>query len=225
MRGSDKRFRIIIGILASAALIPAGCGESDREAAGSKTAQAVSGESKASAPRAAVAAPVTLPEGTSLKVRLITALSTNTHQTGDSFEASLEEPLIAGGRTIAPRGATVRGKVVEADKGGRVQGRATIAVQLTALETSSGRVIDLTTASVSREAAATKGDDAKKVGIGAGVGAAIGAIAGGGKGAAIGAAAGAGAGSGAVLVTRGDPAVLPSETVLTFQLLHPIRIS
>jgi hypothetical protein len=63
------------------------------------------------------------------------------------------------------------------------------------------------------------------VGIGAGVGAAIGAIAGGGKGAAIGAGAGGAAGTGTVLATRGDPAVLPSESLITFKLQAPVTVT
>ena len=46
----------------------------------------------------------------------------------------------------------------------------------------------------------------------------IGAIAGGGKGAAIGVGVGGGAGAGDVLLTRGQPAELPSETRMTFHL-------
>jgi hypothetical protein len=64
-----------------------------------------------------------------------------------------------------------------------------------------------------------------KIGIGAGIGAAIGAIAGGGKGAAIGAGAGGGAGTGLVLATRGDPAVIPGESQLTFRLQGPITVT
>ena len=56
------------------------------------------------------------------------------------------------------------------------------------------------------------------------MGAAIGAIVGGGKGAAIGAGAGAGAGTAAVVTTRGEAAVIGSESVLTFELAEPVRI-
>jgi hypothetical protein len=91
-------------------------------------------------------------------------------------------------------------------------------LRLTALETANGEWIDINTHTVVRQAPGSKGKDATKIGIGSGVGAAIGAIAGGGKGAAIGAGAGAGAGTGAVLATRGKPAVIPSETVLTFKV-------
>ena len=53
----------------------------------------------------------------------------------------------------------------------------------------------------------------------------FGAIVGGKKGAGIGAATGAGAGTGVVLATRGDPAVYPSETVITFKLRAPITVT
>jgi len=132
--------------------------------------------------------------------------------------------VIAGDRVVAPKGATVTGEVVEANPGGRVQGVARIAIQLTGLKTEDGQQVDISTNTVARQAGATKREDAAKVGIGAGVGAAIGAIAGGGKGAAIGAAAGSGAGAGTVLATRGKPAVLPSETVLTFRLRNQVDV-
>src|SRR5262249_14302757 len=69
-----------------------------------------------------------------------------------------------------------------------------------------------------REAQPTKGEDAKKIGIGAGAGAAIGAIIGGGKGAAIGAAAGGGAGTGVVLATPGKEVTLSSGAVISVKL-------
>jgi hypothetical protein len=168
---------------------------------------------------------VTLPQGTALKVRTTTAISTNTHQTGDSFVGTLQEPLVEGSRVLAPKGARVEGLVADADKGGRVKGVAELAVRLTRLNLADGQVVDITTGAVSRQAKTTKKSDATKVGIASGVGAAIGAIAGGGKGAAIGAATGAGAGGGLVLATRGEPAVIGSESVLTFKLTAPVTIT
>lgn len=130
---------------------------------------------------------------------------------------------MSGGKQVVPKGATVSGRVADVDAGGRVRGRATITVELTGLH-AGGQVVPISTDSFVKEAAATKKKDAAKVGIGAGLGAAIGAIAGGGKGAAIGAAAGGGAGTAAVLATRGDPAEIPSETVLTFKLATPVSV-
>jgi hypothetical protein len=168
---------------------------------------------------------VTLPEGTPLTVRTTVALSTNTHQAGQTFSAHLEDPVVYGGREIAAKGAEVEGRIVQADKGGRVKDRASLTVQLTGLHTTGGHVLEISTNSISREAGATKGKDAAKIGIGSGIGAAVGAIAGGRKGAAIGAAAGAGAGTGVVLATTGDPAVIPSETVLVFELKSAVLIA
>ncbi len=166
---------------------------------------------------------VTVESGTTLKVRTTTTLSTKSHESGDRFEASLAAPLVTEGVTVARQGAPVRGVVVEADKGGRVKGRAHLAVRLTELQTTTGDWVDIKTQTFVRQAPGSKRDDAVKIGIGSGVGAAIGAIAGGGKGAAIGAGAGAGAGTGTVLATRGKQAVIPSETVLTFQLSESVQ--
>ncbi len=161
--------------------------------------------------------------GTSLTVRTTSTLSTKSAAAGESFMATLEEPLRVGDRVVAPKGATVEGTVVNSDDGGRVKGRAVISVRLSSLE-AGGRNIAIDTNAITRQARATKAKDATKVGIGAGIGAAIGAIAGGGKGAAIGAATGAGAGTGVVLATKGEPAVIPSESVLIFELKSPVTV-
>ena len=165
---------------------------------------------------------VSVAEGTPLKVRTATALSTKSAQTGQSFIANLVEPLTADGRVLAPAGATVTGVVADSDPGGRVKGVSRLVVRLTQVQLADGRTVEIQTNSIAREAAPTKKKDAAKIGIGSGVGAAVGAIAGGRKGAAIGAASGAGAGTGVVLATRGDPAVIGSESVLTFTLRSPV---
>lgn len=166
---------------------------------------------------------MTLAAGTVLQVRTTSAISTKTAEPGDVFEASLAAPVEVDGRVVLPKGAPVRGRVVESDPGGRVKGVASLAVALTSI-TAGGEAIRVSTDSVAKEASTTKKKDAAKVGIGAGIGAAIGAIAGGGKGAAIGAAAGGGAGTAAVVATRGDPAVIPEESVLRFSLTQPATV-
>jgi hypothetical protein len=152
-------------------------------------------------------------------------LSTKTAKDGDLFTASLAAPIVDGDWVIAKRGATVQGVVVNSDPGGRVKGRASMTVKLRSLQLADGRTVELSTNSYTKEAKSTKKKDAMKIGIGAGIGAAIGAIAGGGKGAAIGAGAGGGAGTGLVLATRGDPAVIPSESQLKFRLQGPITVT
>jgi DNA polymerase III alpha subunit (gram-positive type) len=189
------------------------------------------GQASSTAPAAPVPPPPpppkrhTIPEGTEISVRTVNALSSKTNQVGNRFEASLARALVVDGYTVAPRGATVTGEVVDSDQGGRVKGKATLAVALTSLTTVDGRQVAIRTSNVAREATSAMKKDALKVGIASGIGAAIGAIAGGGKGAGIGAGIGAAGGTGTVLATRGNPAVIPSETVLTFQLASSFTVT
>ena len=73
-------------------------------------------------------------------------------------------------------------------------------------------------------AEATKGEDAKKIGIGAGAGAAVGALLGGGSGAAKGAVIGGAAGTGAVLATKGKEVRLGPGANVTSRLTAPLTI-
>lgn len=167
----------------------------------------------------------TLAAGTPITIYTASDLSTKTDKEGERFTASLARDIRDGDWLIARRGAPVAGVVVNSDPGGKVKGRASIAVRLQSLELADGSTIDLSTGSYTKVAKSTKKKDAMKIGIGAGIGAAIGAIASGGKGAAIGAGAGGGAGTGVVLATRGDPAVIPGESQLTFKLTEPVKVT
>jgi hypothetical protein len=167
----------------------------------------------------------TLNSGRVISIYTASDLSTKNDRGGQKFSASLAQPIVDGDWVIAKKGAPVEGVIVSADPGGRVKGVASITVRLDSLTLADGRTIDLSTSSYTKQAKSTKKKDAAKIGIGAGVGAAIGAIAGGGKGAAIGAGVGGGGGTGVVLATRGDAAVIPSESQLTFRLTAPVKIT
>jgi hypothetical protein len=168
---------------------------------------------------------VTIPEGTLVSVRLIEGVSSAVNKPGDTITATLDQPLVVDGFVIAERGARVEGEVSQVVDAGRVKGVAQVALVLTRLTTADGQKIRIRTAEFAKEAPKETARDAAKVGIGAGIGAAIGAVIGGGKGAAIGGAAGAGAGTGAVLATKGKPAELPSETLLTFRIAEAIQVT
>jgi hypothetical protein len=141
-------------------------------------------------------------------------------KTGDVFSAILEEPITVEDWVVAAAGARIDGRIVEADKGGRLKGKASLSIELTSLTSSDGQKVELVTSPVSAEAAAKRGQDAAKVAVGAGAGAAVGAIAGGGKGAAVGALVGGGAGA----AMRGEAAEIPAETVVSFDLRSPVTI-
>jgi hypothetical protein len=168
---------------------------------------------------------VTIPSGTLVAVRLGETISTERSRQGDSFMATLDEPLVVDGLVIAEKGARANGRVVDIVEAGRVKGLAHLSLELASLMLSDGQKIELRTARFEKEGPASKTEDAQKVGIGAVIGAAIGAIAGGGKGAAIGAAGGGAAGGGVAAATRGKPAVLTAETKISFRVEQPVTIT
>jgi hypothetical protein len=124
---------------------------------------------------------------------------------------------------LAPRGADVTLLVADSNPGGRIKGRAHLGLRLTSIQVA-GETRPVLTTVAWRQARGTKKKDALKIGAFGGGGAPIGAIAAGGVGAAIGAGAGAGAGAVLVLSTRGDPAVVPAESVLQFRLEQPLTV-
>ena len=168
---------------------------------------------------------VTLAAGTPLSVRIGETLSTKRNKPGDTFLATLAEPLTVEDFVIAERGSRCEGRVTEADPGGRVKGTARLGIELTSCHLSDGQRIKLHTQSFAKDAPTSHREDMAKMGGGAALGAIIGAIAGGGKGAGIGAAAGGAAGAGDVALTRGKPAEIPVETRVSFRVQEPVTIT
>jgi hypothetical protein len=158
-----------------------------------------------------------------LTVVLINPVSSGKNKAGDQFTASLAEPLIVGGQTIAAKGALVNGRVVDAEGSGRVSGRASIRLVLTSIA-DGAKTYPIVTKPFVAEAEAQKGRDAGIVGGAAGIGAAIGAIAGGKGGAAKGAVIGGAAGTGTVLATKGQEVEFDSESRLKFELEKAVSL-
>ena len=160
---------------------------------------------------------VTVPEGTRLTVRLNETLSSGESRLGQTFTGSLVNPVTVDGKTLAPAGSPVSGRVVHVDDADKVKGRGELGIQLTSV-TIDGDSYSIDTQQLYFESEGTKKEDAAVIGGAAGVGALVGALTGGKKGAAIGAAAGGGAGTGYVLATSGKEVVLPAETQMAFHL-------
>jgi hypothetical protein len=168
---------------------------------------------------------VTLADGTVLAVRIGETLSSARNQAGDTFLATLTQPLVIDGFVIAERGARLEGKVVDVSQAGRVSGVAYLRISLARLATADGQNIRIRTEPFVKQASRSTGTDAAKIGGGAALGAIIGAIAGGGKGAAIGAGAGGAVGAGDVLLTRGQAAEIKVETRVSFRVQDSITIT
>ena len=168
---------------------------------------------------------VTLTAGTLIPARTVEGLSSDRNQTGDGFTATLDAPLVVNGLVIAERGAHLEGKVVQADKAGRVKGVSELSIELTQLTTSDGQHVPIETESFIKHGQTSKKEDAAKIGGGAALGAIIGAIAGGGTGAAIGTAVGGEAGTGAVIGTRGKAVAIAPETRISFRLKSAVTLT
>jgi hypothetical protein len=63
-----------------------------------------------------------LPEGTPIPIRLQSALSSASSHAGDTFSATLDEPVVIDGETLIARGAPATGRVLEAKPSGRSLG-------------------------------------------------------------------------------------------------------
>lgn len=161
---------------------------------------------------------VTLAVGTLLAVRVGETLSSARNQPGDTFLATLTQPLVIDGFIIAERGARLEGRVVEA-------GASHLGISVVRLATADGQNIRIRTEPFVKQAGSSAGTDAAKIGAGAAIGAVIGAIAGGGKGAAIGAGAGGAVGAGDVLLTRGQAAEIKVETRVSFRVQDSVLIT
>src|SRR2546425_280093 len=131
---------------------------------------------------------------------------------------------IVDNQVVVPKDADVEGRVVEVKSAGHFTGRSDLGLELTKLIVN-GRSYKLQTEEYVRQGSSRGKRTAETVGGGAAVGAIIGAVAGGGKGAAIGAATGAGAGTAVQAVTKGQQIRVPSEAVLEFQLITPLKVS
>ena len=168
---------------------------------------------------------LTIKPGTYVTVRMNQWLSSDRNQQGDTFTATLDQPLVVDGFVVAQRGQTVYGRVSEAQKAGRVEGTSRLGVQLTQLSLVDGDQAPVQSQMIDRKGPTSVGRDAAAIGGTTAVGAAIGAGVDWGRGAAIGAGAGAAAGILGVLLTRGRPTVIYPESVLTFQITAPVDVS
>lgn len=166
----------------------------------------------------------TIPEGTDVRVQMIDTIDSKTNQPGETFQASLDSPLVSGSQVVVAKGANVTVKLLEAKTSGKFKGQSELEVALDHIVLK-GKSYPLSSSSVQEVGKSRGKETAKKTGLGAAIGAGIGAIAGGGKGAAIGAGIGAGAGAGSQLIMKGKQVKIPSETKLDFRLSAPVTFT
>ena len=166
---------------------------------------------------------VTIPSGTTLAIRLVDSIDSETAQPGQTFHATLDSPLAVDGDTAIPSGYSVEGHIADVKSAGKFAGQSLLVLQLDRIAVGS-KTYNLQADQYKRQGNSRTRNTVKKVGGGTVLGALIGGIAGGGKGAGIGALAGGALGGGVQAATKGQQINLPSETVLTFTLQEPLIV-
>ncbi|HEV2177334.1 MAG TPA: hypothetical protein VGW33_09050 [Terriglobia bacterium] len=167
---------------------------------------------------------LTVPDGTPVDVRLVDAVGSSLDRTGQTFAATLARPIEVDGSIVAPEGANVTGRVIEARPSGHLKTPAYLAVTLTSVEIN-GQSYDLSTSHRSWRGKSHKKRNVLWIAGATGAGALVGGLVGAGKGAAIGAGVGAGGGTATAYATGKKNIMLPSETRLRFVLRQPLTVT
>jgi hypothetical protein len=143
----------------------------------------------------------------------------------DKVSARVTRDVRVGSRVAIPAGSVVAGSVTEVDRGGKMKGKARLAVRFHTVTLGDGTQLPIRTDVVVREGESPAKETAAKVGGAAIGGAILGAILGGDKGAAIGAGVGAAGGTAASLANDRDAATLPAGTNVTVRVQQPVTVT
>jgi len=102
-----------------------------------------------------------LPEGMAIAIRLRGPLSSVSAHAGDTFDGTIDEPVVNEGQTLVPRGAPVVGRVLDA-KHSDGNGRGYLRIALVSVEVD-GKTVLLDTSSIFAKGGARDGGAAKEV--------------------------------------------------------------
>jgi hypothetical protein len=181
---------------------------------------------------------LSLPAGTSMKVKLEKTLSTSSSQEGDPFSGRVTEPVVLDGKTVIPIGATVQGRVTKINEPRRISGKPTIGIFPETVVLPNGEHYMLNAALVDTnvghgtdvneegqfKGAGHNGKDITEVGFGTGGGMLVGGLIGGGKGLLIGGTIGATA-TVAHWLGKHRSTEIPAGTELVLELSRPLAMS
>ena len=180
---------------------------------------------------------LSLPSGTSVRMKLETPISTQTNKVGDTFSGRVTEPVMQNGKAVIPVGAAIQGQIVKLTEPRRVKGKPTIELRPDSLTLPSGEKYQFHAIVVDTPANDTSvndegqikgkgrdGKDMRNIAIGTGAGVGVGAIAAGGKGALIGGAIGAGV-TVAHWLSKHKSAELPAGSEIVMELNRPMNLS
>jgi len=190
-----------------------------------------------SAPSAPSAPSSPVPAGTALMVRLETTLATFSNRAGDPFRGSITQPVMVGGKTVIPAGATIEGRVTKVSEPRRISGKPTIGIlpEAVIMPTGERYYLDatLTDTNIPGSDVNAEGQfkgsghdkrDTIEQGGGTAGGMLIGGLVGGPVGVLVGGTIGAGSTT-AHWLTKHRSAILPAGTQLTLELNRPLSMT
>jgi hypothetical protein len=155
-----------------------------------------------------------VPVGTEFDVRLQSALSSDTAQVEDRFDATTLVDLVSEDRVVVPAGSVMRGVISSVKKAGRLERTGSLTVTFDRLTVGQQSFPIRATVTDAIESEGIRGE-VGRIGAGAGVGAVIGAILGGARGALAGILIG---GGGTIAATEGKDVRLEPGTVLRVRM-------
>lgn len=171
--------------------------------------------------------PLNVPNGTELRIRLSSPISTKSGRVGDTFKATVVSPSTY-------ETATVEGHIATLNKSGRISGKTEVGLAFDSITASDGRYarIDADLVRIYESENVKRVDEEGRVetgsrtrdsevrgGVGAAAGAILGGIVGGGKGALIGLIVGGAAGVGSVYVDGNKDLILDPGTEMVIRVV------
>lgn len=167
------------------------------------------------------AAPLTVPAGMAVTVRMLDTIDSGHNYAGETFRGTLDTPLMVDGKTLVPKGAEAIGRLVSVWPAGRIQGRSSLTLELTALNFE-GKSVGIQTGTYQEMGPSPTKRTAILAGGGAVLGTVVSVVAGGGV--LLGSNVGAAAGTAVQAVRGGKQVRIPGEALVTFTLQSPIYL-
>jgi hypothetical protein len=166
-----------------------------------------------------------VPADAVLGLQVERTVTSETARVEDKVTARVTRDVRVGTRIAIPAGSIVNGSVTEVERGGKMKGKARLAVRFHTVTLADGTQLAIRTDAVVREGESPSRETAAKVGGAAIGGAILGAILGGGRGAAIGAGVGAAGGTAAAMTNDRNAATLPGGTSVTVRVQQPVTVT
>ena len=167
--------------------------------------------------------PLTVAAGETVDIEFRQTLSSHTSQVGQSFRARVTQPVWVEGKVAIPAGASIDGKVIQAEPAKKIGGRARLALEFKTLTLANGATYPIE-AVFSQAGKSQTGKDAAIIGGATLGGAVLGKQVGGDTGTIIGAVAGGIGGAFAAKKTKGKPVEIPAGTMMILELSRPVTI-